>query len=75
VIPTVLLPALLIGRWWFLPVASVGWAVVVLVDGSCDLGCSPGAAALGLANAFVGVLVHKAGVLAVTLAGRFATPS
>jgi hypothetical protein len=53
VIPTVLIIALLIRRWWVVPVAAIAWPTVLLIDGSCDLTCSPGAAGLAAANAAV----------------------
>jgi hypothetical protein len=60
VIPTVLVPAILIGRWWLLPVAVVAWPLMVLSIGSCDLACSAVAGALAAMNTAVGVVVHKA---------------
>jgi hypothetical protein len=59
VIPTVLVLAALIGRWWFVAVAAVAWPVVLFVDGSCDLSCAPSALGLAGVNAGLGVLVHK----------------
>jgi hypothetical protein len=60
VIPTVLLPTAVVGRWWVVPIAAVAWASILLVDGLCDLGCAAGAAGVAAVNAVVGVLVHKA---------------
>ncbi len=59
-IPLALLLGLAIGRWWIVPVASVAWALLVSIDGSCDLGCSPGALGLAAVNSAVGVLAHLA---------------
>lgn len=59
-IPLALVLGLAVGRWWIVPVASIGWGLLLLVDGSCDLGCSPGALALAAINATVGVLAHVA---------------
>jgi hypothetical protein len=50
-----LLFGLLIGRWWTVPLAAVGWAVLVLVAVPISLGHLPLAAALGAANTAVGV--------------------
>jgi hypothetical protein len=57
VIPTLLLAGLVVGRWWFIPVAGLAWAVVV--DASVL------AFALGAANTAVGVAVHSAAFLLV----------
>ncbi len=54
-IPTLLLAGLVVGRWWFVPIAGVVWAV--LVDASVA------AFALGAANTAVGVAVHRTVVL------------
>jgi hypothetical protein len=57
VIPTAILAGLLLGmwiRWWAIPVVGIGWAIVVaFIDPSAALA----GAALGAANALVGVLV------------------
>ena len=54
-IPTLLLAGLVVGRWWFVPVAGVAWSLVVGADGL--------AFALGAANTAVGVAVHRTVVL------------
>lgn len=56
-IPTVLLPALLIGRWRVVPIAAVAWTI--FVGGDCDASCRVGAAGLGALNALVAVGVHQ----------------
>ncbi len=56
-IPTVLLPALLIGRWWVVPILALGWAVIV--GGDCDASCRVAAAGLAALNALVAVGVHQ----------------
>jgi hypothetical protein len=58
-IPTVLIPAVVIGRWWLLPVVVVVWPLMVLSVGSCDVACSAVAGGLAAMNAAVGVVVHK----------------
>jgi hypothetical protein len=64
VIPTVILPAALVGRWWFVPVAALGWAIlIVATNATADAALFFGAAAFGGANAVVGVAVHKAVVV------------
>lgn len=60
-IPTLIVPGLLLGRWWFLAVAVVAWPAI-LVAGDVGSGARfvLGAAALALANAVVGVIGHHA---------------
>jgi Flp pilus assembly protein protease CpaA len=60
VIPTVLLPSFLIGRWWTIPIAALLWTVLLLATGTIGTADIPLAAALGAANAAVGVSVHQA---------------
>jgi hypothetical protein len=60
VIPTLLVAGLAVGRWWALPVAAVAWVTLLLATGVIGLAEIPAAAALALANAAVGVAVHKA---------------
>lgn len=63
-IPTVLVPAAIVGRWWFVPIAALGWAVLIISTNSdADVSLFFGAAAFGGANAAVGVAVHKAVIL------------
>jgi hypothetical protein len=64
VIPTVLLPAAIVGRLWFIPIAALGWAVLIVSTNSdADASLFFGAAAFAGANATAGVAVHKALVL------------
>ena len=57
-IPTVLLPALIIGWWWIIPMAAVVWPF--LVGDACEnWGCRLAAAGLAAVNATAGVLVHQ----------------
>jgi len=58
-IPTVLIAGLAVGRWWLLPVAGLAWAVLLLATGVIGLVDIPAAAGFALANAAVGVAVHK----------------
>lgn len=59
-LPLVLLVAVIIGRWWLIPIAAVAWPIVVSLGGDCSgIGCVLGAAGLGALNAAVGVLVHQ----------------
>ena len=62
-IPTLLLAGLIVGRWWFVFVAGVVWAVLVDVDAV--------AFGLGAANTAVGVAVHRAAVVLVRRLRRF----
>lgn len=62
-IPTMILLGLVLGRWWWLAllVAGVAWpAMLVWADVAVLSPDLVGAAALGAANATVGVLVHQA---------------
>jgi hypothetical protein len=72
-IPIVWLPALVIGRWWTIPLAAIGWPLLLLITGSLDFGAVPVAAGLAAANAAVMVLIRW--LLRVTFASRFASPS
>jgi hypothetical protein len=60
VIPTILLPSFVIGRWWVIPLAAVAWTVLLLGAGTIGTGGIPGTAALAAANAAVGVVAHQA---------------
>ena len=57
-IPTLLLPALIIGRWWLIPIAAVVWPLLI-ADTCTTLDCRLGAAVLAAVNAAVGVGVHQ----------------
>ena len=59
-IPTVLIAGLAVGRWWLLPIAGLAWVVLLLATGVIGLVEIPAAASLAVANAAVGVAVHKA---------------
>jgi hypothetical protein len=59
VIPTILLPSFIIGRWWVIPAATVIWAVVLLLTNTIGAADIPGAAGFAAANATVGVVAHK----------------
>lgn len=62
-IPTLLLTGLVFGRWWriSIPAATIGWAVLLLVDGSVsDLSDFLGAAGVGFINVAIGVSVFQA---------------
>jgi hypothetical protein len=63
VIPTLILVGLIFGRWWriVIPLAAVGWAVLLIVTG-VDSGFvfALGAAAIAIPNVAFGVLVHQA---------------
>jgi hypothetical protein len=68
VIPTLILIGLVFGHWWrvLIPVAAVGWPVLLIVTG-VDSGFvfALGAAAFAVANVLVGVLVFQASWLMV----------
>jgi hypothetical protein len=62
VIPTLILFGLIFGHWWraTLIAAAVGWPILVIVAGiDIEPALLPVAALAGVANAAVGVLVHR----------------
>jgi hypothetical protein len=65
VIPTVFLAGALIGRWWFVPTAGLVWVVLLVSVNDLGLSAAPFAAGFAMANAAVGVAVHKTIVLAL----------
>jgi hypothetical protein len=74
-IPTVIVVGLVVGRWWVLAVAAVGWVVLLAATGiTGDAGSLAVGAGLAVANAGVGVAVHK-GVAALFRALRAAISS
>jgi len=62
VIPTLILLGLVLGRWWrfVIPLAAVGWPILLLVTG-VDRGLDfvVGASAFAFANVVVGVLLYQ----------------
>ena len=61
-IPAMILVGLVLGRWWWVALASaaIGWPLLLVATGV--MGVEPslvGAAALAVANAGVGVLAHR----------------
>jgi hypothetical protein len=63
VIPTLILLGLVFGHWWktALAVAAVGWPLLLIATGvDIDPATLPAAAALAVANAAIGILVHQA---------------
>jgi hypothetical protein len=60
VIPTLLLPGLLLGRWWLVPLAAVVWPGLLVATGvGSGAGFLLAAGALAAANMAVGVGVHR----------------
>lgn len=61
-IPNMILLGLILGRWWWLALgtAAIGWPLLLLATDVVDFnaGLIP-AAALAVANAGVGMLVHQ----------------
>ena len=61
-IPTLILVGLALGRWWrvVIPLAAVGWPILLIVTG-VDSGFDfvLAASALAIANVTVGVLVYR----------------
>jgi hypothetical protein len=70
VIPTILLPSFIIGRWWVIPAAAVIWAILLLATDTIGAADIPGAAAFAAANATVGVVAHKVIIWPFRLAWR-----
>jgi hypothetical protein len=59
-IPTVIVVGLVVGRWWVLAIAAVGWVVVLAAAGiTGDGGSLAVGAGLAVANGGVGVAIHK----------------
>ena len=61
-IPVALLLGLVVGRLWVLPAAALLWVLVLLPGDACDGWCLVSGGALAAANAFVGIVVHRAGL-------------
>jgi hypothetical protein len=62
-VPTLLLFGLVLGRWWrtTLLAALIGWPLLLLVTTAIEPGWTIlGAAAIGVVNTGVGVLIHQA---------------
>jgi len=62
VIPTLILFGLVFGRWWLatLIVSAIGWPVLLIATGvDSGIAFAIGAAALAVANAGVGILIHR----------------
>lgn len=62
-IPVLISFGLVTGRWWrmTLPVATVGWPMILAAAGvTTDIATLAAAAALALANTSVGVLIYSA---------------
>lgn len=61
-IPTVILLGVVLGRWWWLALATaaIGWPLLLLASDVVDVNAGLfAAAALAVANAGVGVLLHQ----------------
>jgi len=62
VIPTLILLGLVFGYWWraTLVVSAIGWPLLLIATGvDLNIATIPLAAALGAANAAIGILVHR----------------
>jgi hypothetical protein len=72
VIPTLLLIGLALGRWWrvVVPVATIGWVLILIATGTgSGLSFALSAALLAAANLAVGVLVFQGGRSLFRLSG------
>jgi hypothetical protein len=69
-IPTTFLFGMVIGRIWAIPMAGIVWTLLIAFSDSCDGSCLPSSIALGLANAAVGVAVHKGVAYVISRASR-----
>ena len=61
-IPTLLIVGLVLGKWWrvVVPLAAIGWAVLLVATGvGSGLAFALGAALFGLINVTLGVLVFQ----------------
>ncbi|MDP8937863.1 MAG: hypothetical protein M3O23_09090 [Actinomycetota bacterium] len=62
-IRSLLVPAVLVGRWWLVPIAAVGWPLLLMANGVNTGGTWQfvlGAGALVAANVAVAVGLHRA---------------
>jgi hypothetical protein len=59
VIPTVLIAGAVVGRWWFVAVAALAWAVLVVATGDASANDFVAAFGFGAANAAVGIATHR----------------
>jgi hypothetical protein len=66
-IPTILLPALIVGRWWVIPALAAAWPLMLVGVRGCSLECYASGALLAALNALFGVVFHRS----VRLALRF----
>ncbi len=75
-IPTVLVVAVALGRWWWqtLLAAAIGWPLVVLGVGAIEPAGVPSAAGIGVANAAVGVVVNRGVAHGLRVLRRFPGP-
>lgn len=66
VIPIAFIVGVVVGRWWFLPVAAIGWAIALVATGVTDswAGMAAVGGCLAALNAGIGITLHK-GVVAV----------
>jgi hypothetical protein len=74
-IPTLLVIGLVLGRWWrlVLPVATIGWPMLLVLDGvGTGVAFWVSAGAFALANTIAGVAVNR---LAVAAAHRAFQPA
>lgn len=73
VTPSLLLPGLVIGRWWLVPLFAIGWPALPLAGGIGEgWRFAADAGALGALNVALGVAVHR---LAATVLRRVRRPS
>ena len=71
-IPSLLLPGLIVGRWWLVPIAAVAWPVLLMVDGigaGWRFGVSAGAVAA--ANVAFAVALHRGTASLIRRLARF----
>jgi hypothetical protein len=60
VIPIAFFVGLAVGRWWFLPVAAIGWTIVLVAFGIAgDWRTIVVGADLAVVNAAIGVALHR----------------
>lgn len=61
-IPTVLLPAFLIGRFWVIPVLVAAWVLMMRDVPGCNGECLWATTGLALINSTVGIGAHRIAV-------------
>lgn len=73
-IPTLILAGLVVGRWWFVPVAAVAFPAVLIVGdvgSASNFALALGGGVFGAANTAAGVAVHRMALALLRALRRF----